>query len=419
MMPLLNIKKYKEMYVNNALSEIHECLKKAEFMVSKLYLHVGHGKTGSSYIQSCLAKSKFLLDKNKICYPISESERLSASLGHISSGNGHILFKDNFYEAIRQFMSVDHESLLLSSEMLITQILHNNFGIQDKIKKIIELSGIKEIYILLITRNPLDLVSPVYQQAVKRSGWHLDIDEYLDHYVAHFERVLTFLKLMKEWNNVSVKTINYSYCKKDIITEVENWLQLGSVKLELPDVSIVNRSLTKGEVELQRSINATIGQCGALIADPLCEKLPHIPSEISTLSSSAKKTYLARIEPIVTEINALIEPTHRISSQNLTSDLTPDDEHFIFTKAQLKVIGESIGLSIANQRQEINRLHQIQEKLLTFRILKKLNEFPRIKKLIKTVFKGCLLSLNRILSLLSPALSSLKRMGRKGGSTPF
>lgn len=354
-------------------------------MLSKLYLHVGHGKTGSSYIQSCLAKSKSILDKNKICYPISEQERLKASMGGISSGNGSILVQDNYYNVIKESINSNHDALLFSDETLMSYLCQNTNDVQKNIHKIVELNGIKEINILLFIRNPLEFVSSVYQQAVKRSNWYLDIDDYLDYYAAHFGRVLDFLKLITQWGNISLKILNYSYCKHNIIIEIENWLHLDKIKLDLPDVSVINRSLTKGEIELQKSLNKNLRAGGGLLADPLCEKLPNIPSDVLALSSCAKKIFLEKIEPIMMEINSMVDPKHRLSLQDSEGDTQYEDQ-FVFSKDQVRVIGESFSYFIANQREEINMLRESQHLLMSslpFRISRKLNSFPRIKKLIK------------------------------------
>src|SRR5262245_28751429 len=54
-----------------------------------LYLHIGHGKTGTSYLQSSLALSIERLADRNIVYPRMGSVERGAK-GLISSGNGSV-----------------------------------------------------------------------------------------------------------------------------------------------------------------------------------------------------------------------------------------------------------------------------------------------------------------------------------------
>ena len=54
---------------------------------TKLFLHIGHGKTGTSAIQSALAIASEDLAKRGINYPIQQSLRDRASRLEITSGN--------------------------------------------------------------------------------------------------------------------------------------------------------------------------------------------------------------------------------------------------------------------------------------------------------------------------------------------
>lgn len=67
--------------------------------MSVLYLHVGHGKTGSSYLQSALALSQDALRDNGIFYSLNEVGRRAAQ-GKITSGNGNLL--DGFLKSSRE-----------------------------------------------------------------------------------------------------------------------------------------------------------------------------------------------------------------------------------------------------------------------------------------------------------------------------
>ena len=57
----------------------------------RLHLHVGHGKTGSSFLQSWLAQNRSeLLRVGGVHYPVADSDQRARS-GRFSMGNGVLL----------------------------------------------------------------------------------------------------------------------------------------------------------------------------------------------------------------------------------------------------------------------------------------------------------------------------------------
>ena len=55
-----------------------------------LYIHIGHHKTGSSFIQSSLARSAPILANYDIIYPLDENMQ-AATKGIVNIGNGNML----------------------------------------------------------------------------------------------------------------------------------------------------------------------------------------------------------------------------------------------------------------------------------------------------------------------------------------
>ena len=62
--------------------------------MKKLIVHVGHGKTGSSFLQSIFALNSDRMAQLGILYPEHISNAM-ARRGHITSGNGNILLETN------------------------------------------------------------------------------------------------------------------------------------------------------------------------------------------------------------------------------------------------------------------------------------------------------------------------------------
>ena len=87
-----------------------------------LYLHIGHGKTGSSYIQSSLVLSRDALAAQGIAYPPYKTDAAAAA-GGMSSGNGKPLFQaleSGWRAALLAWRLARIEgNVLLSSELLL------------------------------------------------------------------------------------------------------------------------------------------------------------------------------------------------------------------------------------------------------------------------------------------------------------
>ena len=79
-------------------------------------LHVGHGKTGSSFLQSCLALSRKKLSDFDIDYPFHRSFSQAAA-GRVSNGNGA-----DFLAAVQDLGGVSSK-ILFSHENLFHTLI--------------------------------------------------------------------------------------------------------------------------------------------------------------------------------------------------------------------------------------------------------------------------------------------------------
>ena len=85
---------------------------------TKLFLHIGHGKTGTSAIQSALAIASEDLAKRGINYPIQQSLRDRASRLEITSGNWEPTPEISLTDQLIEIADNNQEELkkILSSE---------------------------------------------------------------------------------------------------------------------------------------------------------------------------------------------------------------------------------------------------------------------------------------------------------------
>jgi hypothetical protein len=309
----------------------------------ELLLHVGHYKTGSSYIQSALACSVSDLSDIGIYYPANK-KILRASEGRISSGNGEILTSDfgSYVDAAK-----GASTILLSSEKLFLWFPDDEF--QTALAKFVDAFQISKIKILLYIREPVEHISSSYQQAIKRGGYTESLNVFCEQY-SHVYKVHEFIAHCAEVQRYDVKILNYSFCSENLIESFEKWLGIPIGFLTTPPIARINRSLTFGELEFQRIANVFFGKKASFLADKLCESLPDIKSDVIYLSLAEQKMLLDKLSPYCCDINDYAESLENYSDKyKLTLiENTEPVQHFSFSKEQVRVIAESFSGFIDN-----------------------------------------------------------------------
>lgn len=304
--------------------------------MSSAYLHIGHGKTGTSFIQSSLASSLFQLRDQEVYYP--EPDHLqSVASGQISSGNGNKIneFLDN--------PDLSYKKILFSNENFFHTLRRPN----DTVIKRLLAVGITEINILMFIRDPLDHAPSSYQQTIKRGGAYWDIEEFFEVYNVP-ELAWSLINKLRIFDCVNLTIKNYSSCKNDILGVMSDWLEIDSNTLIEPPVKVVNRSLTRGEVELQKGLNYILGRSGNLLSDPLCNQLNEIKSEVILPSLSVQKEMLKRLSPYMSNINELVGTKDKYKNELVEFNNNSDD--FYFSKEQLQAISHHLGRYIEKLR---------------------------------------------------------------------
>lgn len=304
--------------------------------MSTLYLHVGHGKTGSSYIQSALASSETGLRARNLIYPRHGSHE-RALAGAISSGNGGLLF-DRAWSPAKEHGGCDW---LFSDENLFQRLITPSFVEQLEARK--RELAVSQVSILLFIRDPLDHACSGYQQTIKRGGKTWSVDEFFENY--HLPRRVR--RFMDDYAQagVSLHVRNYSRCRSHLLAEVESWLQCAP--LIEPPTPVVNRSLTRAELAFQRSLNAQLEGGAHFVADALCEKLPEIQAEPVRPSMAAQKALLARLNDAIVAVNERLPESQRYATE-LLPDQTPDNDSLLnLSVEQIDVIAAALGGKIA------------------------------------------------------------------------
>lgn len=312
------------------------------------FFHIGHGKTGSSYLQSCLALSQDELRAHGIYYPLSGKGAVKALAGHINMGNfpvlkGHKFHADGQYAGIvRQAMedAPEADALLLSNETLYKSIDRGSF-----LDQIAILPTYADKHFLLFIRNPLDHALSAFQQQLKSNKVN-SIEETLQTYALP-KRVPEVLEAIKA-TGCSLKVVNYSRCKLNIVSVLARWLGVPESSFTRPTEKTVNRSLTRTEMELQRAFNKYVGRRARLfVADALSNEVPDLRSEQPFITRDALAAFLKRMAPMVERANTVLPECARyhlptLDEALLTLPEEKDKDTFALNAAQIDTLARNM-----------------------------------------------------------------------------
>ncbi|MBM1813997.1 hypothetical protein [Pseudosulfitobacter pseudonitzschiae] len=316
--------------------------------MARLILHIGHGKTGSSALQSALALSTDALAAQGIAYP-DHASLAQARAGQITAGNvnGRTLVA-----TAKAALKRSAQDVLLSNESLIHFFLND----PDLLSRVANL-GVP-VQLILYVRNPFDHACSVYGQTVKRGGADISFDAFLAGYPTP-SKVREMIRLADR-AGVDLTVINYSNHAADILRSLTDALGVPADTLTPAAAGRVNRSLTRSEMELQRMFNRHWGRRSSrFVSDALCNALPEIRADRPVASARALDAFVARQTPIVAEVNALLPPSEAYRLE-VPGDApgTEDQSDLTFTPEQMEVLVRAISERIPNVL-ENDRWHRL------------------------------------------------------------
>ena len=327
--------------------------------MKEIILHIGHGKTGSSYLQSVLALNRDKLLDLGIDYPeINSFESERAKKGEISSGNAQVFFKNYLnLESI-----TDKERILFSNEGFLFKLINGFREFKSEcFVKFCEKYG-KRLKVILFTRNLFQIRFSTWAQEVKRSSEILDIDTFLRESPIERHHVLIsyWLNLSKQFGfQLIIK--NYSNHKDNLLnvfleeligekTRIENFI--------LPKNKQVNRSLTFSEYEVQRICNY-LNMSKPDLSDFLVNKLPDIkPMNIKCSTETYDIVKNANIE-VINIVNNQIDKNESIKIESLETVIQKesDIQNPPLTEEQIKIISSYLEESSSNIKTKVDDLY--------------------------------------------------------------
>lgn len=280
-------------------------------MIEKIAAHVGHGKTGSSYIQSSLALSTRSLAKNSISYPVSDTLISRAEKGLMTSGN--VLPGRNWAKDIADFASLNQASgtILVSNEGLFRTLFPRGLGqIEASFPNI-------EVEVLLFARDPLSLAGSAYQEFVKQAKTDVSFSNFL----AGFDKPQQVFQFIRSCDSLGIKykLVNYSKSRRDLLQVVERWLQLEPKTLERPYSKTVNRSINAKEILLLQKMRKYFDA-------EECRKLGRILCQIETTEFLDRpKATLEQIKQFEKRMEPTIKALHDYLGYELYGEENSDE----------------------------------------------------------------------------------------------
>ena len=278
----------------------------------KIFIHIGHGKTGSTALQCFLAQNYNNLLNNDILYHNPNSIEFNNALAYkINSGNinptGNWV-EDKIFPIIES--NSKYNKFLFSNENLF-----HNLRPLLKILRSSKKSELYEFVIILVVRNPSEMIISEYNQNVKREGAHYSLEEFLEKKKYICTHTKKASKIIKQFENLSCKyhLLNYSKERFEIVNSISKVLGISDYcNHKNIKVKIINRSLTHNEINIVRLINKVYGiNIGSKVSDRFVNEIQNI-SQIN--ETKLDKKTLKKIREINLRYTRIIN--RRLTKEN-------------------------------------------------------------------------------------------------------
>ena len=314
-------------------------------MTLRLQLHVGHGKTGSSYLQSWLAaNAAVLLSQHQLLYPqVCPFTRLRdrrAEQSQFSMGNGFVLnpvLEDgvNWRRQQRWWRRLCRQQSLQPQQLASLVFSHEPWARQlpsqwPQLMQLVALMEVQDLDCWLLVRDPLDHALSVYGQMVKRHGFSGSVEDWLGIY--DFPDVLMrFLDAVEASSHaVCLRVDHYGSRRQELLQCLKQWLVLppdGDWKAISEER--VNRSLTVAELTLMRWLNARDPDLALRTGEHLIHRLPKLRGAVHPPSAPAIERFAHRWQDTMDRLNQRLPSHAQLSLPRPEERCLPGDDALI------------------------------------------------------------------------------------------
>ena len=288
-------------------------------------------------LQSSLRQSRDVLREFGIVYPLG-ADLNPQSEAAITSGNAGVLLRnpDTFKEVLKSYTK-GSSSHLFSNELMFEQWA--KWQEPHRVSEISRSESFTRVEVLLFIRDPISHAASIWQQGVKRSGRIAPIEEIFEKYKVP-GLVARLIKRLEGAPGINLTVKNYRVCKADLLTPFCEWLGVPPGTLIKPQTRTINRSLTRGELELQLAFNRAMGRSGDLLSDPLCEQLPDVRADAVFPSVEVQKQLWDRMRKDRGIVNTFVGPEHGYIFDQAPAG--PLDGTINLSQEQVRVLAEAL-----------------------------------------------------------------------------
>ncbi|WP_428927718.1 hypothetical protein [Marinibacterium sp. SX1] len=330
-----------------------------------LYLHVGQGKTGTSFIQATLAHAAQALDEAGIHYPdlrpahrrARQDRRHWGTNGGngvefaradvddvVPEGTGRILVSwEGFYRALAVDAGVE-----MRPDVRLGAARFQ--AITDRLRRFCARNDVGRVEIILFLRNPVGQRVARYLQSVKGQGATRDIEAAFAE-APDLSEELALLTRPIDLPDPHLHVFNYDVHKADLMAPIAGVLGVGREIFAGDAGRQVNRSLSSAEVEMALAWNESLGQTAAPLTVALCDEVPATGQARLAPSRAAQEGLMARLAGQVEQVNACLPEGERLWADYV--EPPGDGEEVTVTRAYLRGLGRVVGQFNARQGVEL------------------------------------------------------------------
>jgi hypothetical protein len=226
----------------------------------KIYLHIGTEKTGSSFLQSYLAKNRPMLIKHGVYFPEAGNREADMQSGRISPGNASELntfLSQKSWAKVEQWMKDKHKAAKANdcNKLLLTnEILIKTFSEPKALARFSEIAkeqGFELQDLLLIIREPVGQALSLYKHRSK-NGDMQPITEWLEEKYSLADCLQGFYLVTSDFN-IGIAQYPYKMDSQYLVEVcINKWL--GLKENIVIEHTTVNPSLTLSELKLMSEI---------------------------------------------------------------------------------------------------------------------------------------------------------------------
>ncbi|MEJ8572043.1 cell division protein ZapB [Microbaculum marinum] len=322
--------------------------------MATLFLHIGHSKTGSSYLQACALESRNALEEKGIHYP-DPTTRTSGIFASFPHGNGVVL-RNYLTGKLDAPTFPSDRDCLISNEGLFFEL--TDASKMDMLVAWARSSGFEKTEMLLFVRDPVDDMVSLYRQKVKSGETTESLKDYATHYTKP-KLVKRLIDAAGKYPDINLTLRNYSKVKRSLVEAFAEWLGVPANSLAAPAQKVVNRSLSEDELETLKILNRHVGKDSRFAGLQLCADLPELDAgTLYVEQASIDDIYDVNRDAIDTVNRALPDGEHYAQKPTAEVRETERGDNVTLSTTQLDCIFAAMTKRTVELQEKIDQLKE-------------------------------------------------------------